>query len=106
MPFKKTKRKPVRIESEISQARGTPKKARRLDKANEHERKQLNRIFELEQQIAKLSRGDKGIELAFYISSQAREAITTLTKSGFYGTSDAETATQLMMHALRKERFL
>lgn len=106
MPFKKSKRKPVRIESEESQAWSSPKKTRRLTKKNQLERDLRNRIFALEQQIAKVSRGDRGIPLEVHVSPQAKEAITTLTKSGFYGTTDAETVSQLLMISLREERFL
>lgn len=57
----------------------------------------MNRIAELETTIAAYSRGD---ELAF-LSPQARERLTLLTRSGWYGTSDSETAAQLLNAALR-----
>jgi hypothetical protein len=60
----------------------------------------MNRIAELELTIAGYSRGD---ELAF-LSPQARKRLTLLTRSGFYGSSDRETAAQLLNAALRLTR--
>lgn len=66
-------------------------------KRNDQAANLMNRIAELEATIAGYSRGD---ELAF-LSKQARERLAYLTQSGLYGTSDRETATQLLNAALR-----
>ena len=101
MPFKKSKRKPVRIESEESQAWSTPAKVKKLTAQNQRERDLRNRIHELEQQIAKYSRGDR-----FTVSTAVTDAITALTKTGFYGATDADTASQILTRAVREERWL
>lgn len=103
MSTRSKKRKPVRIEGEASQAWGTPAKAKKLTAKNELDRKLVNRIHELEQQIATLSRGGNAKGTAVYLSPAVLEVVKRLTASGFYGDTETETITELLNAKVRSE---
>ena len=76
MPFKKSKRKPVRIESEESQAWSTPGKTKKLSKANQIQRDHANAMFEAAKRYDELAMANDKLEkqynaLAYAIPTEA-----------------------------------
>lgn len=110
MPHKKTKKpqsqravrieRELRIETERSQPYVmTPKRARATVSMQQRLRDQANRIVELEEKIAALSRGEPLVS----VSAQCIAVIDRLTATGLYGDTSTETAAQLLTAKVRSE---
>src|SRR5215470_16243043 len=61
-----------------------------------------NRIHALEDALGMVSRGGDGEPLVLFVSYQVNRYLDTLTSTGFYGKSVADTARQLLYEKARE----
>lgn len=95
------KAKKLRVSTELSQPMWgrSPKQAMRDAEVG----KDKNRIWALEQQIAKLSTGNRGVPITIHTSMQVIAVLEGLAASGFWGSTVEEVAEEMLRDRVRQE---
>lgn len=104
MSKQKKRSRQVRIETERSQPQYmTPTKRRSIASFHEEIRGYKNRITELEERIAELSRGEGADSITLSVNKHVMHVLERLTQTGLFGRTHVETAQEMLRMMTRRQ---